>query len=107
MTVLIFSVSIGRRLMDPLAEFVKYDPKHLGVGQYQVPRALSKLTNKKCSQDYVVNYLSCNNVKPLLGTKTYARQAAGILVKLKIKNEGGCNQYTLTKQLYPVLLNAL
>ena len=46
MTVLIFSVSIGRRLMDPLAEFVKYDPKHLGVGQYQVPRALSKLTNK-------------------------------------------------------------
>lgn len=31
-----FPVSIGRRLLDPLAEFVKYDPKHLGVGQYQV-----------------------------------------------------------------------
>jgi uncharacterized protein len=29
------SVSIGRRLMDPLAELVKIDPKNLGVGQYQ------------------------------------------------------------------------
>ena len=29
------AVSIGRRLMDPLAELVKLDPKHIGVGQYQ------------------------------------------------------------------------
>ena len=29
------AVSIGRRLMDPLAELVKIDPKNLGVGQYQ------------------------------------------------------------------------
>lgn len=29
------AISIGRRLMDPLAEFVKIDPKALGVGQYQ------------------------------------------------------------------------
>ncbi len=29
------SVSIGRRLMDPLAELVKLDPKSIGVGQYQ------------------------------------------------------------------------
>ncbi|MBP8696156.1 MAG: RNA-binding transcriptional accessory protein [Syntrophobacterales bacterium] len=29
------AVSIGRRLMDPLAEFVKIDPKAIGVGQYQ------------------------------------------------------------------------
>jgi uncharacterized protein len=29
------SVSIGRRLMDPLAELVKIDPKSIGVGQYQ------------------------------------------------------------------------
>lgn len=29
------AVSIGRRLMDPLAELVKIDPKSLGVGQYQ------------------------------------------------------------------------
>ena len=29
------TVSIGRRLMDPLAELVKIDPKSIGVGQYQ------------------------------------------------------------------------
>jgi len=38
------AVSIGRRLMDPLAELVKIDPKSLGVGQYQhdVNQALLK-----------------------------------------------------------------
>jgi uncharacterized protein len=39
------TVSIGRRLMDPLAELVKIDPKSIGVGQYQhdvEPAALRK-----------------------------------------------------------------
>ena len=39
------SVSIGRRLMDPLSELVKIDPKSIGVGQYQHdvdPTALKK-----------------------------------------------------------------
>ena len=38
------AVSIGRRLMDPLAELVKIDPKNLGIGQYQhdVEQALLK-----------------------------------------------------------------
>lgn len=31
-----FSVSIGRRVQDPLAELVKIDPKHIGIGTYQV-----------------------------------------------------------------------
>ena len=30
------SVSIGRRLQDPLSEYVKIDPESLGVGMYQV-----------------------------------------------------------------------
>lgn len=29
-------VSIGRRLIDPMAEYVKIEPKHLGMGMYQV-----------------------------------------------------------------------
>ena len=33
---ILFSVSIGRRLQDPLVELVKIDPKHLGIGMYQV-----------------------------------------------------------------------
>jgi protein Tex len=37
------TVSIGRRLMDPLAELVKIDPKSIGVGQYQHDVDQSKL----------------------------------------------------------------
>ena len=49
--------SIGRRLMDPLAELVKIDPKSIGVGQYQHDVDQSKL---KDSLDYVVE--SCVNL---------------------------------------------
>lgn len=45
------SVSIGRRLMDPLAELVKIDPKSIGVGQYQHDVDQTKL---KKSLDTVV-----------------------------------------------------
>jgi len=50
------SVSIGRRLMDPLAELVKIDPKSIGVGQYQHDVDQSSLKN---SLDDVV--MSCVN----------------------------------------------
>ncbi|MEM1137198.1 MAG: Tex family protein [Bacteroidota bacterium] len=50
------SISIGRRLMDPLAEFVKIDPKSIGVGQYQHDVDQNSLKN---SLDDVV--LSCVN----------------------------------------------
>jgi len=50
------AVSIGRRLMDPLAELVKIDPKSIGVGQYQHDVDQVKL---KESLDYTVE--SCVN----------------------------------------------
>ncbi len=40
------AVSIGRRLMDPLAELVKIDPKAIGVGQYQHDVDQGKLKHK-------------------------------------------------------------
>lgn len=40
------AVSIGRRLMDPLAELVKIDPKSIGVGQYQHDVDQGKLKEK-------------------------------------------------------------
>ena len=40
------AISIGRRLMDPLAELVKIDPKSLGVGQYQYDVDQSLLKEK-------------------------------------------------------------
>ena len=50
------AVSIGRRLMDPLAELVKIDPKSIGVGQYQHDVDQTQL---KKSLDTVV--MSCVN----------------------------------------------
>ena len=50
------AVSIGRRLMDPLAELVKIDPKSIGVGQYQHDVDQAKL---KQSLDQTV--MSCVN----------------------------------------------
>ena len=47
------AVSIGRRLMDPLAELVKIDPKSIGVGQYQHDVDQSKL---KKSLDQTVEH---------------------------------------------------
>lgn len=50
------AVSIGRRLLDPLAELVKIDPKSIGVGQYQHDVNQTKL---KEALDYTVE--SCVN----------------------------------------------
>ena len=50
------AVSIGRRLIDPLAELVKVDPKAIGVGQYQHDVDQSRLRD---ALDYTV--MSCVN----------------------------------------------
>jgi len=50
------SVSIGRRLMDPLSELVKIDPKSIGVGQYQ--HDVDQTALKKSLDDTVI---SCVN----------------------------------------------
>jgi protein Tex len=58
------AISIGRRLMDPLAELVKIDPKSIGVGQYQHDVDQKKL---KSSLDTVVE-LGVNSVGVNLNT---------------------------------------
>ncbi len=58
------AISIGRRLMDPLAELVKIDPKSIGVGQYQHDVDQKNLKN---SLDSVVE-LSVNSVGVNLNT---------------------------------------
>ena len=50
------AVSIGRRLMDPLAELVKIDPKSIGVGQYQ--HDVNQASLKQALDDVV---MSCVN----------------------------------------------
>ncbi len=50
------AISIGRRLMDPLAELVKIDPKSIGVGQYQ--HDVDQVSMKRSLDDVV---MSCVN----------------------------------------------
>ena len=50
------AVSIGRRLMDPLAELVKIDPKSIGVGQYQ-----HDVDQTKLKQQLDQTVMSCVN----------------------------------------------
>ena len=58
------AVSIGRRLMDPLAELVKLDPKSIGVGQYQ--HDVDQAALKRSLDDTVVS--SVNGVGVELNT---------------------------------------
>jgi uncharacterized protein len=58
------AVSIGRRLMDPLAELVKIDPKSVGVGQYQ--HEVNQAQLKEALDDVVVSCV--NNVGVDLNT---------------------------------------
>jgi len=55
------AVSIGRRLMDPLAELVKIDPKSIGVGQYQ--HDVNQQALKKSLDDVVVSCVNAVGVE--------------------------------------------
>jgi protein Tex len=55
------AVSIGRRLMDPLAELVKIDPKAIGVGQYQ--HDVDQTALKQCLDDVVVSCVNAVGVE--------------------------------------------
>ncbi len=55
------AVSIGRRLMDPLAELVKIDPKSIGVGQYQ--HDVNQTALKRSLDDVVVSCVNAVGVE--------------------------------------------
>jgi len=86
------SISIGRRLMDPLAELVKIDAKSIGVGQYQHDVAQDKL---KANLDNMVMF-SVNEVGVNVNTasKHLLQYVAGIGPKVAAnivshRNENG------------------
>ncbi|MDE6581126.1 MAG: RNA-binding transcriptional accessory protein [Duncaniella sp.] len=97
------AVSIGRRLLDPLAELVKIDPKSIGVGQYQHDVNQARL---KDSLDYVVS--NCVNSvgvnvntasKQLLSYVSGIGQAlAGNIVKYRAEH----GDFTSRRQLLEV-----
>lgn len=86
------AVSIGRRLMDPLAELVKIDPKSIGVGQYQHDVDQNQL--QKSLDDSVMSCVNSVGVELNTASKQLLSYVSGLSATLasnivKYRNENG------------------
>jgi len=70
------AVSIGRRLMDPLAELVKIDPKSIGVGQYQ--HDVDQTALKQSLDDTVVSCVNAVGVEVNTASKQLLTYVSGL-----------------------------
>ncbi len=97
------SVSIGRRLMDPLAELVKIDPKSIGVGQYQHDVNAFRLKERldqtvvSCVNSVGVNLNTAS--KHLLG---YVSGIGATLAENIVKHRNELGKFTNREQLLKV-----
>ncbi len=96
------AVSIGRRLMDPLAELVKIDPKAIGVGQYQHDVDQGRLKNKL--DDVVQSCVNAVGVEVNTASRELLTYVSGLGPALAgnivaFRNEHGpfCNREELRK----------
>ncbi|MCB9045110.1 MAG: RNA-binding transcriptional accessory protein [Chitinophagales bacterium] len=97
------SVSIGRRLMDPLAELVKLDPKSIGVGQYQ--HDVNQVRLKDKLDQTVISCVNMVGVNLNTASKHLLSYVSGIGPSIaenivKYRNESG--GFTSRKQLMQV-----
>ncbi len=97
------SVSIGRRLMDPLAELVKIDPKSIGVGQYQ--HDVDQGSLKKSLDDVVISCVNQVGVDVNTASKQLLTYVSGLGPQLaqnivRFRNENG--PFRSRKQLMKV-----
>jgi len=86
------AVSIGRRLMDPLAELVKIDPKSIGVGQYQHDVDQNQL--KQSLDDVVMSCVNAVGVEVNTASKQLLTYVSGLGPQLaqnivEYRNENG------------------
>lgn len=86
------AVSIGRRLMDPLAELVKIDPKSIGVGQYQ--HDVDQAALKKSLDDVVISCVNGVGVELNTASKELLSYVSGLGPQLarnivQYRNENG------------------
>ena len=97
------AVSIGRRLMDPLAELVKLDPKSIGVGQYQ-----HDVNQFRLKERLDATVISCvNNVGVNLNTASkhllsYVSGIGSTLADNIIKYRNEIGRFSSRKQLLKV-----
>ncbi len=86
------AISIGRRLIDPLSELVKIDPKAIGVGQYQHDVNQTKL--KKSLDDVVMSCVNQVGVEVNTASKQLLSYVSGLGLSIagnvvKFRNENG------------------
>jgi len=86
------AVSIGRRLMDPLAELVKIDPKSIGVGQYQ--HDVDQTALKQSLDDTVTSCVNRVGVEVNTASRQLLRYVSGLNATLadnivKYRDENG------------------
>jgi uncharacterized protein len=97
------SISIGRRLMDPLAELVKIDPKSIGVGQYQHDVNQSRL--KERLDQTVISCVNAVGVNLNTAGKQLLSYVSGIgetIADNIIKHRNEIGKFTDRKQLLKV-----
>lgn len=77
------AISIGRRLIDPLAELVKIDPKSIGVGQYQ--HDVNQTELQKSLDDIVMSCVNAVGVEVNTASKQLLTYVSGIGTRLAQK----------------------
>ena len=97
------SVSIGRRLMDPLAELVKLDPKSIGVGQYQ--HDVNQFRLKEKLDQTVISCVNQVGVNLNTASKNLLSYVSGIgpsLAENIIKHRNEIGKFSSREQLLKV-----
>lgn len=97
------SVSIGRRLMDPLAELVKIDPKSIGVGQYQ--HDVDQKALKASLDDSVLSCVNAVGVEINTASKELLSYVSGLNPRLAgeiVKHREANGPFTSRKQITKV-----
>ena len=99
------AVSIGRRMMDPLAELVKLDPKSIGVGQYQ--HDVNQILLKKSLDDVVISCVNKVGVEVNTASKQLLSYVSGLNASIAAnivayRNEHGA--FRSRKELLNVIL---
>lgn len=97
------SVSIGRRLIDPLSELVKIDPKSIGVGQYQHDVNQNKL--QKSLEETVISCVNQVGVDLNTASKELLTHVSGVgpvLAKNIVEYRNGNGAFKTRKELLKV-----
>jgi len=96
------AISIGRRLMDPLAELVKIEPKSIGVGQYQ--HDVNQAALQKCLYETVESCVNRVGVEVNTASKQLLTYVSGLgetlaanIVDYRLKNGPFTSRYELKK----------